>query len=185
MKTIFSFFYCLLILIIVVWLVFKPNHQKVKETVVKTITVPGDSIPFPVFVKVPVPIDSIVNDTFWKAMPVDTAEILKRYFSRYSYADTIRDSTFVAILNEVISQNRIVDRKFQLQNLRSQAITYTTIQEPKPSLYVGPSLTYNGKMGLGVGGIWCNKNNAIGVNFDVTNRIVGVTYLLTLKTNNQ
>jgi hypothetical protein len=151
-------------------------------TVTKTVTIPGDSIPYPIKVLIPVPHDSIVTDTLWQSQKVDTAEILRRYFARYFYNDTIRDTSFIAIIQEVITQNRIIDRQFKLQNTRAQAITYVTnITTPSPKWYVGPSVSYNGKVGFGASGLWRNNNHAFGLNIDVTNRMAGITYMLSIK----
>ena len=153
-------------------------------TVIKTVTIPGDRIPYPVNVYLPSPRDSfMVRDTLWKSFPVDTAEILERFFTRYLYRDTIRDTSFIAILQEIITQNKIVNRTLWVQNTRPQAITYitTNIAPAACKWFIGPSISYNGKLGLGVGGIWCNGAHAFGVNYDVTNRISSLSYYYALK----
>lgn len=159
----------------------KPTGTKIVETV-KTVTIPGDSIPYPVPTPVPVPYDSISYKDSLVYQKVDTASILRRYFTQYFYQDTIRDSTFLAILREVVTENRIVDRKLDVQNLRPQAITYaTTVINPEPRLFLGPAVSYNGTIGFGGSVMYINNNNAYQVTGDVSNRIITATWLHSIK----
>jgi len=161
------------------WLL-KPSPALNPVAVTKTVTVPGDSIPDPVAVAVPVPHDSVVVDTFWR--DVDTAAILRRFFTQYTYQDTIRDSSFVAILREVIAQNQIVERQMQFQNLRPTAVTYkTNIVAAPAQWYAGPTIYLGNRMGVGAEILYARNKNAIGLSCDLVNRNVGVKWLYSIK----
>jgi len=165
---------------IAAWFI-KPTGTKTVETV-KTITVPGDSIPYPVPVPVPVAYDSIIYKDSLVYAAVDTAAILRRYFTKYFYEDTIRDSTFLAILREVVTENRIVDRRLDVQNLRPQAITYaTTVINSEPRLFIGPAISYDGSIGLGGSVMYLKANNAYQVTGDISNRSITATWLHSIK----
>jgi hypothetical protein len=152
----------LLFLLVAVCVISLFQEPKTAEkTVTQTITVPGDSVPYVVQVKVPVPvfIDHIVDTN---NMVVDTAAIIAKYLERVVYNDTIRDSSMLAILNETVSRNRIVERKVWLQNLRPQAITYTTtVVEPSPQWLAGVSgNVIGGRIGIGAGVVYVRKRDA-------------------------
>lgn len=157
------------------WLL-KPSPAPTASTITRTVTVPGDSKPYPVAVAVPVPYDSVVVDTFWR--DVDTAAILRRFFTQYTYQDTIRDSSFVAILREVLAQNQIIERQLSVQNLRPTQVTYTTtVETPPPRWYAGGFASYGGHSSAGVTLLYARKNNAFGITADPFNRSAGVQWL--------
>lgn len=173
-------FICIVaIAFLVIWYV-KHDEPLTTKTITKTVTVPGDSIPYPVNVLVPVPYDSIVVDSFWRK--VDTAEILRKYFIKYVYQDTIRDTSFLAILREVVTQNQIIERKLSVQNLRPTAVTYTTNTVTAPSRwYAGPTANLGSRMGVGAEILYANNKNAFGLSYDLVNRNVGVKWLYSIK----
>lgn len=146
-----------------------------------TVYIPGDSIPYMVEVKVPVPYDSIVTDTQYYPNPVDTSEILKKYYTRYFYTDTIADSSVIAIIHEEITRNLVADRQVWFQNLRPHAVTYTTINEPAPKLYAGIVASNYGKIGIGPGFIYSRKNDAFTLGVDLVNTGITAGYYMKFK----
>ena len=62
-----------------------------------------------------------------KASKIDTLAIIKDYLSKYYYNDTIKDTSFVAIIKEVLYKNRIIDRQLYVQNLRQKIVNTTTV----------------------------------------------------------
>lgn len=152
--------FALLVTCVYLWFQ-KPQPTVTTKTVTQTITIPGDSIPYPVKVNVPVPV-YVDRFTDTGKMVVDTAAIIAQYLERVIYNDTIRDSSMIAILNETVSRNRIVERKVWLQNLRAQAITYTTtVAEPSPQWLAGVSgNVIGGRIGIGAGVVYVRKRDA-------------------------
>jgi hypothetical protein len=115
-------------------------------------TIPGDSIPYSVVSYVPVWDSIMVTDTI--PSEIDTAAILKDYFVTRVYKDTITDDTsFLAIIRDEISQNRITNRNYSHQNLRATIINTTTIFAA-PKVEVGPYLGYGLKVSIGVEGLY-------------------------------
>ena len=49
-----------------------------------------------------------VHDT----IPTDTASILKDYFATYAYTDTLKTDSVTFVINDTISQNKIITRQF-------------------------------------------------------------------------
>lgn len=116
--------------------------------------IPGDSVPYTVYKDKPVPYTIIKRDTIplydtvWEKgnteyvlIPVDTANILKDYFSQVIYKDTVKnDTSALIVLNETILKNRIKMREVIFQNRRPTAI----IEERKNALVFGIGGTLNG-----------------------------------------
>jgi hypothetical protein len=136
----------------------KPGSgNTITDTTFTTQIMPGDSVPYEVQVHVPVPvyIDSLV----YLEGDIDTAAILADYFRKYYYSDTIyRDGNFMAVVRDSVSNNRIVYRAFDFQNLRPTAIYTTNIRHQEYNIppfgigvegifnsqrfYVGPAVYY-------------------------------------------
>jgi hypothetical protein len=110
----------------------------------------------------------IKGDTEYIPVPVDvdTTEILKEYFSKVTYKDTIDYETYGnIIINDIISQNKIFSRK-PVFNLKLPTITETTtVKElPKNQLYIGGGIGVDkvdilnqAKLGL----LWKTKQDKI------------------------
>ena len=74
-----------------------------------------------------------IHDT----IPVDTAAILKDYFTTYAYTDTLKKDSVTFVINDTISQNKILSRGIKY-NLIYPTTTITTEREVnKRELYIG------------------------------------------------
>jgi hypothetical protein len=124
----------------------------VTDTTYTTGIIPGDSVPYEVLVHVPVPV--YVDSIIYLPANIDTAVILAEYFQRLYYVDTIyREGNFMAVVKDSVSNNRIVYRAFDFQNLRPTAIYTTNIRHQE---YNVPPF------GLGVEGIFNSQRFYIG-----------------------
>lgn len=129
-----------------------PDQEPIYLTRVVHDTIPGDTVPYPVEVKTPVPYAVYYPDTVKITAIIDTMAILRDYFARRVYQDTITDDTsFMAVILDTISQNRIIDRQFLFQNLRPVAInTYVTpVEKERNKLFVGPAIGLTNRLDLG------------------------------------
>jgi hypothetical protein len=63
---------------------------------------------------------------------VDTAAILRSYFTLTHHSDTIRDSSITAIVSDTIGYNRLLSRSFSYQITRP-----TVIQKKRPRVLIG------------------------------------------------
>ena len=102
-------------------------------------TIHGDSVPYEVAVNVPVPVYiDTGKDVFWT--PVDTAEILREYFARVIYLDTLKDdsSAFIAIL-DTVTHNRLLSRRLFYANRKPTVVNnyYTTQSQERYALHAG------------------------------------------------
>jgi hypothetical protein len=89
-------------------------------------TIPGDSVPYPIYKDKPFPVFVYKTDTI--PANVDTAAILNNYFALVYYSDTlVNDTSYRLIINDTIHQNRIAFRQVFFQNLRPTAINTTHI----------------------------------------------------------
>jgi hypothetical protein len=76
-----------------------------------------------------------ILDTLYKT---DTANIVKEYNEVKQYTDTINQNSNVYVIQDTISQNRIVGRSFQAQIQEKTFIKNNTIiTKPKAALYIG------------------------------------------------
>ena len=85
---------------------------------------------------------------------VDTNKILKNYFSLNVYIDSLKlpDSLGSITVTDTISQNKIVNRKYDTKLNKVEINTYLK-ELPTNQLYFGPSLGLNRNNGLNNAGI--------------------------------
>jgi len=112
----------------------------------RTIIVPGDKVPYPVQVDVPVPHYIDTGSWQYRDREVDTMAILKDYFSKVYYIDTLMNDTnaFIAVI-DTISENRIKGRGLMFANRKATAVCYQNIisEEKKFKVYAGNMLSTN------------------------------------------
>jgi hypothetical protein len=97
--------------------------------------------------EIPVPYP-LPKDTEYVEIPanVDTSEILKDYFARLYYNQTISDSNLVAIIEDSVTQNRIIHRTFKYQWLQPQTVIINEVKpqgKERSKVYVGVELGGN------------------------------------------
>jgi hypothetical protein len=97
--------------------------------------------------------DTIIYDTISVNNPVDTNAILKEYFAKHVYKDTITIQDGSIAITDTISKNAIFGRSV------SASITHKVIKEvrelripyqPKGELYIGGNATTKGTLGAGL-----------------------------------
>ena len=163
-----------LILVIVLQRIWLPSHNNlsIPETVYDTI---HDTVPYPVTQYVPEPVYIDTGSTKWKWHPVDTAAILKDYYSKHYYVDTLaNDSLALIIVSDTVSQNRIVSRRKQLSFFHQTIRETTLINNPFPGkrkLFMG--LTVGRKpqqFGIGPAVLYTSKRDqAYSFSYDILN----------------
>jgi hypothetical protein len=117
--------------------------KRIRDTqyITKTHTIykPGETI----YVEKPIYVD-VPSD-------VDTGEILKDYFAKYTYKDTIKleDSLGTVQITDTIQKNKIVSRTFK-SNINQVHVRDSIIVKelPKPQLYVGGIIGADRKVGF-------------------------------------
>ena len=110
--------------------VIKEIHDTTEVTKVKTLWKKGQDIFH----------ETILHDTAVKLVNVDTAALLRDYFAKNIYKDTLRlpDSLGFVFLIDTITKNKIEGRKFTA-NVKQRVITNTTIVKelPKTKVFYG------------------------------------------------
>jgi len=162
-----------LIGVIIYLLTLSPNIKEGTVITKKTVEIVPVTIETPVYVpKYRTRVDTITDiDTFIASQgPIDTSEILKDYYSKYAYQDTVQVDTFGNIvISDTITKNYIIARKVQ-SNLQIPEITiektiYLNNREwyagvgfvgsPQQLGYIGGEILYKTKkrkvIGVGVG----------------------------------
>ena len=98
---------------------------------------------------------------------VDTAEILKDYFASVTYKDTIKlnDNLGEIRLNDVISKNRIQDRKFEA-DVKQQIIRDSIIlrEKVRRQVYIGINSSFTSQNfvnSVGTGFIYKDKKDKV------------------------
>ena len=74
-----------------------------------------------------------VHDT----IPVDTLSILEDYFATYAYTDTLKKDSVTFVINDTISQNRILSRGINYSLVYPTKIISTEREVNKRELYIG------------------------------------------------
>jgi len=74
-----------------------------------------------------------VHDT----VPIDTLSILKDYFATYAYTDTLKKDSVTFVINDTISQNRILSRGINYSLVYPTTIISTEREINKRELYIG------------------------------------------------
>lgn len=167
----------------------KPDVEKVK--IKKTIEIIPVKVETPVYVpKWRTKVETITEteidiDTFYT--PIDTNEILKDYYSKYAYQDTIKIDTFGNIvISDTITKNYIIARKIQsnleIPKITIEKTTYLNNKELYAGIglvggtnqisYIGAEMLYKNKKGKAIGiGAGVNQNLFPQVSFKLLWRI--------------
>ena len=74
-----------------------------------------------------------IHDT----IPVDTALVLEEYFATYAYTDTLKKDSVTFVINDTISQNRILSRGINYSLVYPTKIIQTEREVNKRELYLG------------------------------------------------
>ena len=74
-----------------------------------------------------------IHDT----IPVDTALVLEEYFATYAYTDTLKKDSVTFIINDTISQNKILSRGIKYNLVYPTTIIQTEREVNERELYVG------------------------------------------------
>jgi hypothetical protein len=74
-----------------------------------------------------------IHDT----VPVDTASVLEEYFAAYAYTDTLKKDSVTFIINDTISQNKILSRGIKYNLVYPTTIIQTEREVNERELYVG------------------------------------------------
>jgi hypothetical protein len=102
------------------------------DTIVQVDTIPGDSIPYRVEIKIkePVPVYRDTGSIRWREMDIDTLAILNAYFTTNYYHDTLMNDTSAFIsLKSIVWQNLLFYDELYFQNRRPTQII-TTLTPP-------------------------------------------------------
>ena len=74
-----------------------------------------------------------VHDT----IPIDTTSILEDYFATYAYTDTLKKDSVTFVINDTISQNKILSRGINYSLVYPTKIISTEREVNKRELYIG------------------------------------------------
>jgi len=175
-------------LLIVIFLqrIWLPSQKVPKgsqtETIYDTI---HDTVPYPVTRYVPKPVYKDTGSIKWKWHKVDTTAILKDYYSRHYYIDTLaNDSIALIIIQDTVSRNRIISRQKRL-TFYPRTIKETTIRKipNRRKLFVGLSIGRNPKQfALSPSILYTSrKDNAYAFSYDVLNHDIYLSMYWKLK----
>lgn len=143
MKRTIPHYVIIIILIGIIFLQRECHRCPEVQTSYKVDTIPGDIIPSVIELSRPDPYFIFVDTG--RQVFVDTAAILRDYFARVVYLDTLKDdsSAFIAIL-DTVTQNRLQGRKLYYANRKPTSIIHSTAIQPtdpeRLKLYAGAML---------------------------------------------
>ena len=142
------------------------HEPEINETIIHD-TIPGDSIPYELITEKPVPVYIDTGSSQFWYLPVDTAAILKDYFAKAIYMDTLMNDTsaFIAIMDTVY-MNRLQSRKLYFANRRPTLINTTIYtqskQDDKLKVYAGAMVALMPDRTLGGPAVIIATNNGAG-----------------------
>ena len=151
MKSLFKNFQSLIIigLIIVIFLLRECRGES-KDAPVEPVTIVKIETKYDTIVEtVPTYIPKYKTRVKWKTktvhdtveihdtIPVDTASVLEEYFATYAYTDTLKKDSVTFIINDTISQNKILSRGIKYNLVYPTTIIQTEREVNKRELYVG------------------------------------------------
>ncbi len=115
------------------------------ETIYRVDTIPGDRVPVLVPIDKPYPQLVIVDTGSWHYHDIDTMAIVRDYFAKAIYCDTLKNdsSAFIALI-DTVHMNRLQGRSLVFANRRPTAIIHTTTieqQKERMKLYAGAWLS--------------------------------------------
>lgn len=120
-------------------------------------------------------ITNTIVDTFIYYADVDTAEILKNYFSKKVVVDTIlSDSATFFCITDTLSQNTIVSRSYRFSQLpRVKVIHLKELIEPQITISAGAEVGGNlDRFGFAPSVLIGRKNNTYSISYDLINKEV-------------
>ena len=165
--------------ILLLWLTQCRRVDPIIDEIVKTeVVVKWDTVKVEKTEYVPKIVERVVVDIDTFSAPIDTVSVLKDYYAKYFYTDTIQVDTLGSIIvNDTISRNLIAFRDVQ-SNIFIPTTTITnTVYLNRREFYGGISLTgqptqldfINGEL-LYKG----KKRNAYGIGVGINNELVPI-----------
>jgi isoleucyl-tRNA synthetase len=121
-----------------------------------------------------------VTDTVYYPVPVeaDTSLILQRYFTKFSYSQTLQDSSLEATIHDTIWQNKIIARNFSYKLLKPVLINQIISKDfdARNSLYLG---LFGGAKNAGANLFYTIRQNvgfSLGYDFSASSLVAGAFY---------
>lgn len=119
----------------------------------------------------------LVKQTDTVVLQPDTAAILALYNKTCHYSDTLSDSCIIAVIDDQVFENRIVDRKFRY-SLQCQKEIHSTSLYYRNGFYAGPLVGGSaGSFKVGAQGMYQWGNKAVSLGVDALDRQVSVAYM--------
>jgi hypothetical protein len=139
----------IIILILILIILFLRNCQGpsvvIEEKVITETVTEYKTVEVEKEVYVPKYYEKIVTDidTLLINNPIDTLEILREFYAKFYYQDTISlDTLGYIVLNDTITQNKILSREFVSSfQIPEKTITQTVFINPR-IFFMGPSVSF-------------------------------------------
>jgi hypothetical protein len=192
MKKIFEYRNIIILFLLIIVILEYCNPKGIMPNRVEYTTV-VDSIPYPVHdtvemeveipVEVQVPVEVRVPVEVQVVQQVDTANILKIYYTKNETSETLVLPNDVGniTLSETVSENKIIDRKIVNSKLKKQILvdTLRIPEDPKNKFYYGFNFSANREdfvNSLGVGMMMKTKSDKIyRIDLGLNNRVLDGT----------
>lgn len=162
----------IVVVAILLLFLFKDNGVEIKEVpTIDTQYIPkyypiykkGDSIPYKVIDSIPYAVH-------------DTIKIISEYSQIKAYTDTINIDSNTFIINDTISQNKILSRGFEA-NIKDKVITKTIVNNPKDAIYIGGISNFKY---IGIGLQYHKKDQIIGLSIN-SDKTINLSYYVKIR----
>jgi len=157
--------------------------KKCPEIVTNTITVHDtitNYIPKDIYHYVQVLKDTVIYNDKIVYKDVDTAQILRNFFSTYIHERYFHDANINVYLTDSISQNKSIGHSFRYQWLQPQTITENkvTVNNYRKSIYVGAGM--NSRQDISIKGLYAGEKLAIGAAYYPATKVKEVSAYINL-----
>ena len=167
----------IVVLLVIIFLQRECTHKTpcTKETEIHFDTI-HDTVPYPVVHYLPKIIYKDTGSVKWKSQPLDTPAILRAFFERHFYKDTLlNDTNALIIVSDTISQNKIIYRSpfFRIYpHIVRQIITIKQKAPNRRKLFLGLGAGSNiNRFGLSANMLYITKKEqAYYFSYDVLNK---------------
>jgi hypothetical protein len=119
-----------------------PKPKEVEPEVITKVEIRYDTIQTVVEKYIPRWRDRIITQIDTVVTPIDTIAILKDYYAKYVYSDTLQiDTIGYAVINDTITQNTILSRDIKTNLLIPTTTITNTVYINERELYFGVGLS--------------------------------------------
>lgn len=121
-----------------------------------------------------------------KNIDIDTPNIIRRYFSKKLYSDTIKDENFLIVINDTLYQNEVFSREVYKELYKDTVFIYEKVKMVNTDSipadnYLSAGIVLTTEKNLYGNLYYTKNNNTYGIGYNPLNRSFQFTYIRILR----